>query len=335
MATIKTIASGDLITNSRADLNDNFANLNSDKIETSVLDTDTTLAANSDEKIPSQKAIKAYVDAGGSPNFPDDYVTTSAGAADSGKGVKLNASGVLDPSFGLSKTIQYDLADSPATWTKPTNLVAIKVQLWAGGGSGGSSTTTVNSNGGGGGACVEATFLEGVLGATETVTIGAGGAAVSGGAGTGNVGGNSTFGSLVTSYGGGGGTGTTGDGPGGGGIFSVGSGTTGGSPLGGTVGLASTFGGGGGSGGASVYGGGGGGTGAGGGGASVYGGAGGGGGNNGSGGSSISGGDGGAGANTGTATTGSVPSGGGGGARNSGTSGAGGAGRCIVTEYYN
>ncbi len=63
MTSITTIASSDLITNSRATINTNFANLNSDKIETSVLDTDTTLAANSDAKIPSQKAIKAYVDA--------------------------------------------------------------------------------------------------------------------------------------------------------------------------------------------------------------------------------------------------------------------------------
>lgn len=68
MATITTIAAGDLISNSRADLNTNFTNLNSDKIETSVLDTDTTLAANSDSKVATQKATKAYVDAGGNVN---------------------------------------------------------------------------------------------------------------------------------------------------------------------------------------------------------------------------------------------------------------------------
>ncbi len=68
MATITTIAAGDLITNSRTDINTNFANLNSDKIETSVIDTDTALTANSDAKIPSQKAVKAYVDAGGNVN---------------------------------------------------------------------------------------------------------------------------------------------------------------------------------------------------------------------------------------------------------------------------
>jgi hypothetical protein len=68
MATIKTINETDLITDSRADINDNFSALNSDKIETSYLDTDNTLAANSDVKIPSQKAVKAYVDAGGNVN---------------------------------------------------------------------------------------------------------------------------------------------------------------------------------------------------------------------------------------------------------------------------
>jgi hypothetical protein len=68
MATITTINGSDLPSNSRADINTNFANLNSDKIETSVIDTDTALTANSDAKIPSQKAVKAYVDAGGNVN---------------------------------------------------------------------------------------------------------------------------------------------------------------------------------------------------------------------------------------------------------------------------
>lgn len=63
MSTIKTIQPTDLITGSRTDINNNFANLNNDKVETSVIDTDTTLAANSDAKIPSQKAIRAFVEA--------------------------------------------------------------------------------------------------------------------------------------------------------------------------------------------------------------------------------------------------------------------------------
>lgn len=69
MTTIVTINAGDQISNSRADLNTNFANLNADKIETSYLDTDTTLAANSDARVATQKAVKAYVDATGGQTF--------------------------------------------------------------------------------------------------------------------------------------------------------------------------------------------------------------------------------------------------------------------------
>ena len=63
MSTITTINGSDTITSSRTVINTNFSNLNADKIETSVLDTDSALTANSDTKIASQKAIKAYVDA--------------------------------------------------------------------------------------------------------------------------------------------------------------------------------------------------------------------------------------------------------------------------------
>jgi microcystin-dependent protein len=66
---ITTIQGTDLKKDSRATINDNFDSLNTNKIETSVLDTDTTLAANSDSKIASQKAIKAYVDALGGQTF--------------------------------------------------------------------------------------------------------------------------------------------------------------------------------------------------------------------------------------------------------------------------
>lgn len=71
MATINLLAGTMAITtgDSMTKINTNFTNLNSDKIETSVIDTDTTLSANSDSKIPSQKAVKAYVDSGGIPTF--------------------------------------------------------------------------------------------------------------------------------------------------------------------------------------------------------------------------------------------------------------------------
>lgn len=62
MSTITTINASDTVANSRTDINTNFSNLNTDKIETSVLDTDTSLAANSDSNIATQRATKAYVD---------------------------------------------------------------------------------------------------------------------------------------------------------------------------------------------------------------------------------------------------------------------------------
>lgn len=62
MSTITTLNVGDTGAVSRTVINTNISNLNTDKIETSYLDTDTTLAANSDTKIATQKATKAYID---------------------------------------------------------------------------------------------------------------------------------------------------------------------------------------------------------------------------------------------------------------------------------
>ncbi len=98
MSTIVTIQSSDLITNSRADINTNFSNLNTDKIETSYLDTDTTLAANSDSKLATQKAVKSYVDSGGNVNASETSkgiveeatdAEVTAGTATGGTGAKL------------------------------------------------------------------------------------------------------------------------------------------------------------------------------------------------------------------------------------------------------
>ena len=98
MASITTINSGDLISTSRTDINNNFSSLNANKIETSVLDTDNTLAANSDLKIPSQKALKTYIDVGGNVNASETTkgiaeeatdAEVTAGIATGGTGAKL------------------------------------------------------------------------------------------------------------------------------------------------------------------------------------------------------------------------------------------------------
>lgn len=82
------------------------------------------------------------------------------------------------------------------TWTKPTGLVTARVTVVGGGGAGGGAAITIASQssvGGGGGAAATAMAVipASDLGATETVTIGAGGVAVAGAAG-GN-GGTTTF----------------------------------------------------------------------------------------------------------------------------------------------
>lgn len=98
MSTITTILGTDLITNSRTVINTNFSNLNTDKMETSVLDTDTSLAANSDLKVATQKAVKTYVDAGGNVNASETAkgiseeatdAEVTAGTATGGTGAKL------------------------------------------------------------------------------------------------------------------------------------------------------------------------------------------------------------------------------------------------------
>lgn len=247
---------------------------------------------------------------------------------------------------GLAPTVQTFLASG--TYTKPAGVKSIVVQLWAAGGSGQSATGTNAGNAGGGGAYNTITLLGSAVGATETVTIGAGGAAVTNAAG--NAGGNSSFGSWLTVFGGGGGANAT-NGGGGGGISGLPSSTgVGGAPNGGAIsGGGSVYGGGGTgnstttTGGSSVYGGGGGGGDSGGnpglGGNSYYGGGGGGGGGagNAAGGVSTLGGNGGAGGHNGAAgpVAGSVPGGGGGGSDSSSiASAAGASGKLIVTEYY-
>lgn len=130
---ITTIQSTDLITNSRADINNNFDSLLVNKIETSVLDTDTSLAANSDAKIATQKAVKAYVDAGGNVNASTtvkgiveeaDSTETNAGTATGATGARLyvnpsNLAGYVTSAGILSKVssgvASYDLTTASGT----------------------------------------------------------------------------------------------------------------------------------------------------------------------------------------------------------------------------
>jgi len=250
--------------------------------------------------------------------------------------------------------------NASGTWTKPSGYgctARVFIQAWGGGGSGGKSSA---GGGGGGGGYNYRWMSIACLASTVTVTIGAGGAAITAACGnSGNTGGTTTFGSHISAYGGGQGTAaaSTARGGGGGGQLSTGASPTSGNPFGGQpfyVGASTSWvdyeGGG-----ATVFssiwhaptggyykgGGGGGGAtcatarvGA----ASVWGGGGGGGAQScgsGAGGASSFGGNGGAGNTCCSATAGTQPAGGGGGTTNGAgkSTGKGGDGRVVVTVY--
>jgi hypothetical protein len=114
----------------------------------------------------------------------------------------------------------YTLFTSSGTWTKAAGITTVIVECYGAGGGGGggegASAGTIRDAGagGGGGSRTRVVYNAADLGATETITIGAGGTSGAGGGtpGTdGGLGGNSTFGSTQTGFGGGGGNSTTGN----------------------------------------------------------------------------------------------------------------------------
>ena len=130
-----------------------------------------------------------------------------------------------------------------ATWTNPRTIASwATIELWGAGGGGGGSASGGAGGGGGGGAYFSVTVPFSYLGATETYTVGGGGANVSTNT-NGSAGGNTTFtvsnwpggSKTFSAYGGGGGGGASSTGGyaggGGGGVLGVG-----GSAAAGTIG---------------------------------------------------------------------------------------------------
>jgi hypothetical protein len=124
MSTITPLGAGESGASSRVTINDNLDALNTDKIETSVLDTDVNLTADSDAKIATQKAVKAYVDTGGGTANASVTVKglveeataaeVAAGTATGGTGARLfvNPSNLLPPGI----IMQYAGATAPSAW---------------------------------------------------------------------------------------------------------------------------------------------------------------------------------------------------------------------------
>ena len=116
-------------------------------------------------------------------------------------------------------TVTTQVFTAGGTYTRPTGLVYALVYIKAGGASGASSTTGGYGASGGEGEEGWGLFTAATIGSSQTVTIGAGGAAVTNNTSAdGNAGGTTSFGALITAAGSPGGTrGTYGGAPGAGG----------------------------------------------------------------------------------------------------------------------
>jgi hypothetical protein len=150
--------------------------------------------------------------------FPDADIdfTTGLGVAQGGTGVNAaGTTGNVLTSNGTAWVSQAAAAGggnyvmqvytSPATWTKPATVKAVKITLVGGGGGGAGTGHPAGGRGGGGGAgggaigYVPAPSIPGPV----TVTVGAGGTTTTGSGGSG---GTSSFGPFISATGGGGGT---------------------------------------------------------------------------------------------------------------------------------
>lgn len=145
-------------------------------------------------------------------------------AGTSGNVLTSNGTAWVSQAGAVASNIQ--TFSATGTYTKPTGAKFVMVEIWgAGGGGSGGSQPNVGGTGGGGGAYVTRTYAAPEVGATETVTIGAGGPG-GGSSSPGTDGGISNFGSLLFAGGG-----TSGLMPGGGGTGGLIGGVTPSSPL--------------------------------------------------------------------------------------------------------
>lgn len=108
---------------------------------------------------------------------------------------------------GLASPPTFQTFVATGTYTPPLGVRAIIVEVWGAGGSGaGASASAAQiavSAGGAAGGYSRKRILAAALGPTETVTVGAGGAAPTAGNNAGNAGGTTSFGAHCSATGGG------------------------------------------------------------------------------------------------------------------------------------
>ena len=141
-------------------------------MSTAPADPATPIAVGTnDTRLPTQDENNAIAGGGnfGTPSSSNKFITEAYNASAS----------------GIPVVRTYLNAASPATWTKPTGLKYIIVEVQAAGGAGATITSTGGGGGGGGGGYGRKMIPVASLGTTETITIGLAGA-------------NSSFGSHVT-----------------------------------------------------------------------------------------------------------------------------------------
>lgn len=132
-------------------------------------------------------------------------------ANESGFWVNTTDNNTTDPDTGgagwadLSTSVNIVTFTSSGTYTPSANMRYCIVRM-RGGGGGGGATVTTNGGGGGGGAAggwAEILLTAAQVGASQAITIGAGGAGdPAGGTTTGSTGGSTSFGSIATVPGG-------------------------------------------------------------------------------------------------------------------------------------
>jgi hypothetical protein len=134
-----------------------------------------------------------------------DAPNGAAVGQDLAQAVEATVGGIHDDLNGLNPAPVRTVYTASTTWNKPAGAIRVMVDVVGGGGAGGGAAATAagqwsHGDGGGGGEYASGIFAANTLGASEAITIGAGGTA---GTGAGTGGGTTSFGAHITALGGG------------------------------------------------------------------------------------------------------------------------------------